>query len=782
MKWFALVVVALAFVLGLAVPGMATPGQMIFTGCNPMWESPGLFLSDPDGNEPVRLLRNEGGWSCARSADWTADGLKVVMSYNDGEGCKLVVMETCCLAPSVVWNRPLQVIHDCGTRAKWSPAGDRIAFLSGDGLALINPDGSNYRVLDSNLTGVLNWSPDGSTIILGTNGWGAKPIGDLYLVTDLDNPGGVSITQLTNTPDTAENNPAISPNGMEIAYTLGPSVAPEWNWEDSLPAAGIRVADYPSLTNERILTDDPNYHDRVAAWMPDGSYIYFVREEVGLNPRASTIWRIKADGSAPAEQVPGLSDWYISMGVDFLEKAVYTTSRYTLPGYTNVPIDIGIVGAENLAGVQADLNYGDCCNLIGSVDSFTTGAMISDWAVAGPIIDNNAYTARCLAYASDPGTQMVSGLGELFNLTASMRMYEDLQLIGGVGLSPIWFNELALSDDWGEPIEMAKLNGALAFKPFASLEVAGVPGVVWADSVDPEPFNVMITALGEESELLPWVNRSVDLFIEKPDQWGYPAMFRDVTPTSVALATGVWTGDVSVLVPAPPSAKLVARYQDWGGKSGEFSSIAKGDVNSDGSVSIFDVVKVANMAIDRGAWEAWQRWAGDLNGDGEVNIFDVVICAARAMEQMQNLSAGRGTATAIAPADSVTVTTLLSKTDAPTTLTVVLSDSAGLAGLQVEVAYDASRLKLAGVAPGALLAGKSTWSIASNDKGGTVKAIAYSPTADVLTGGQGSVFTFTFDKLGKKSATPTLTSVRLSAAEGVEIESQLSDGRGRKQK
>ncbi len=781
MKWFTLVVVALSLVLALGLPALATPGQMIFTGCNPMRQVPGLFLSDPDGNEPVRLYRNEGEWSCAVSADWTADGLKVVMSYNDGGGCKLVVMQNCCLGPAVVWNRPLQVIHDCGTNAKWSPAGDRIAFLSGDGLALINPDGSNYRVLDSNLTGVLTWTPDGSAIVLGNNGWANKPLGDLYFVSDLDNPGGVSITQLTNTPEVAENHPTISPNGATLAYTSGPSVTPEWTWQDSLPPAGIRVADYPTLANERILTDDPNYNDRVAAWTPDGSYIYFIREEVGLNPRTCTVWRIKADGSAPAEQVPGLSDWYIPKGVDFLEKAVYATSRYTLPGYTNVPIDIGVVGAENLAGIQTEVEYGCCVPIIGSIDTFTVGEMISDWATAGPIINNNTHTASYLAYASDPSLQAVSGMGELFKLTATMHMYEEMELIGGVGQSAIWFNGFALSDDWGEPIEMTKLGGALAFKPFASLEVAGVPGVVWADSLDPEPFDLTITALGEESELLPWVNRSVDLFIEKPNQWGYPALFPDVTPTSVALANGVWTGEVNVLVPAPPSAKLVARYQDWGGKSSEFNSLMKGDVNTDGSVSIFDVVKIANMAIDRGIWEDWQRWAGDLNGDGFVNIFDVVICAARAMEQMQNLSVGRGTM-AISPAESITVTTLLSKSDTPTTLSIALSDCAGLAGLQVEVAYDASRLKFTGVTPGALLAGQSSWSIASNDKGGVVKVIAYSSTVDVLTGGQGSVLNFTFDKLGKKSATPTLTSIKLSAAEGVEIEAQLDEGRGRKQK
>ena len=783
MKWLALVAVVAGMVGGLATQAVAAPGRMIFVGCSPMLQTPGLFLADPDGNEPVRLLWGAppGQWGCLARPDWTSDGLRMVLSgpFEDGQ-CRLALMDACCTAPPLVWDRQLTVIDSCGTAAKWSPTDDRIAYQGESGLTVIYPDGGDRAVLVPGQVGWPSWSADGSSIVY-VSGRGDGIGGDLWLVTGIDDPGGPAVTQLTDTPEAEETHPAVSPDGLELAYTVGPARPSDWTWQDPLPAAGIRVADFPTLTNERVLTDDPNYHDRVETWTPDGSYIYFTREDTGAIPRDLRLWRVKADGSAPAEPVPGLTDWTVSNGVRFLKNGVYITSRYTLPGYTDVPIDIGVVGAENLAGVQADIAFGGSCDLIGSVDSFTAGSMIGDWAVVGPVIDNDAHIARCLAYAPDPGTQKVSGMGELFNLTATMHMYEDMQLLGGTGVSCIWYRDFLLSDDWGEGIEMTMLTGAVALKPFTSLEVTGVPETVKADATNPEPFSVTITALGDEGELLPWVDNGVELFVEKPNQWGYPALFRDIiTPSSAALAGGTWTGDVSILEPAPAPAKVVARYQDWGGKSSEFTSLAKGDVNGDGAISVFDVVKTANMAIDRGTWEDWQRWSGDLNGDGEVNIFDVVICAARAMEQMQSLSVGRGAATAVAPASSVVVTPLVSKTDTPTTLSVALSDCAGLAGIQVEVAYDASRLRLAGVAPGALLAGKSSWSVASNDKGGTVKAIAYSPTVDLLAGGQGAILTFTFDKLGKKNATPALTSVKLSAAGGVEIPSQLAEGRGKK--
>jgi hypothetical protein len=180
------------------------------------------------------------------------------------------------------------------------------------------------------------------------------------------------------------------------------------------------------------------------------------------------------------------------------------------------------------------------------------------------------------------------------------------------------------------------------------------------------------------------------------------------------------------------------------------------------------------MAIGRGTWADWQLWAGDLNRDHEVNVFDVVICANKALEGMQSLSVGRAAPVA-APAGTVTVTTTTNTSATQTTVTVELSDCAGLAGAQVELAYDAKKLKYAGLTRGALL--KSSWAALDNDLGGTVKAIAYTASGDVLSGGKGTLFSFTFTASGKGAAKVELTSVKLSDAEGSEIACEMARGR-----
>ena len=54
-----------------------------------------------------------------------------------------------------------------------------------------------------------------------------------------------------------------------------------------------------------------------------------------------------------------------------------------------------------------------------------------------------------------------------------------------------------------------------------------------------------------------------------------------------------------------------------------------GDVNADGSINIFDVVKIRNRASNTAYILDWS-WAADVNQDGTINIFDVVKVRNRA--------------------------------------------------------------------------------------------------------------------------------------------------------
>jgi len=753
----------------------STPGQMVFSGCNPMRQTPGLFVSDPDGGNVVRALwaAPPGEWECMMNPDWSPNGIQVVLTYR----CQMAVLDFCCTLP---WPEPFfrepTIIRDCGRNARWSPTGDRIAFFSEDGLAVVNPDGTEYRVLVLGADGAPTWSADGLSIVYGGANVGTY---DLWQVTGIDDPTP-TVVQLTDTPAVTEMTAALGPDGSELAYSESPAVG-DWTWTDPLPAAGIRVVDYPGMTTVRVLTDDPDYCDRVSSWSPDAEHIYFVREEATWVPRESRLWRVKADGSEPEEPVPGLAEWdSVVGGPSFLKSGVYTSASYAVPGYTNVPVSMGIVKVQNLAGFQADLQFKGCCEIVETVDSCLPGLMVDHWAFLDPNIDQDAGWVKALAYAGNPELDRVSGSGELLNLAASMTMYG--VAASDEGIMPFGYNDLQLSDDWGDPIDMPMVIGGLALKPLSSLELSEVPVQVWADYEYAVPFELTVAAMGDMDELLPWFGKAVELFVEMPDpDNGYPTLYREmVSPTSVALADGVWTGDVSILGPVRAPARLLARYKDWGGRSNTFSALLKGDVSGDGIINVFDVIKVANIAIERGTWTASELWASDFNGNGEVNIFDVIEAANAAMDAMESMGIGRAGAPPVVapPSEPVTVTTDVSTSGSQVVVAVKLSNCAGLAGVQVELEYDTKKLAYSGVSAGDLLTGASSWSVMGNDLGGAVKAIAYTASAEVLSGGDGTILTFTFNQTGKGKAKVDVTSVELADVEGEEIASQTSAGKG----
>ena len=82
---------------------------------------------------------------------------------------------------------------------------------------------------------------------------------------------GTNQTNLTNTPDTNEGQPAWSPDGTKIAFT-GPG---DLN-EDGVRLGDIYVMDADG-TNRTNLTDTPNRSDYQPSWAPSGAQLTFVR-------------------------------------------------------------------------------------------------------------------------------------------------------------------------------------------------------------------------------------------------------------------------------------------------------------------------------------------------------------------------------------------------------------------------------------------------------------------------------------------------------------------------
>ncbi len=99
------------------------------------------------------------------------------------------------------------------------------------------------------------------------------------------NPDGTGATNLTNTPDVRETDPALSPDGARIVYEAALEVAAEKD-------VFIMNADGSGVIN---VTNDPDTSDGDPAWSPDGTQIVF---RSGRDPTpGGDLYIMNADGS-----------------------------------------------------------------------------------------------------------------------------------------------------------------------------------------------------------------------------------------------------------------------------------------------------------------------------------------------------------------------------------------------------------------------------------------------------------------------------------------------------
>jgi Tol biopolymer transport system component len=107
---------------------------------------------------------------------------------------------------------------------------------------------------------------------------------------------GTNQTNLTNTPDTNEGQPAWSPDGTKIAFT-GPG---DFNEDGSGGLGDVYVMDVDG-TDRTNLTDTPDFLEFQPSWAPSGAQITFVRQLPGeIISEQLDIFVMDANGQIPA--------------------------------------------------------------------------------------------------------------------------------------------------------------------------------------------------------------------------------------------------------------------------------------------------------------------------------------------------------------------------------------------------------------------------------------------------------------------------------------------------
>jgi Tol biopolymer transport system component len=145
-------------------PKWSTTGDWIAFIALPPSGDPLLAVIRPDGTDEHVLPASAGAGNGLRGTQlWSPDDTNRLLYgigfTDEGLGDAIAVMDVDTGVETILSDQPGITEH----RGAWSPDGTRIAYHSGDDIAVINADGTGRSVLPDRLSqGSIAWSPDGA--------------------------------------------------------------------------------------------------------------------------------------------------------------------------------------------------------------------------------------------------------------------------------------------------------------------------------------------------------------------------------------------------------------------------------------------------------------------------------------------------------------------------------------------------------------------------------------------------------------------------------------------
>jgi Tol biopolymer transport system component len=288
---------------------------------------------------------------------WSPDGNRLAMREEismDGGG--IAVMTVGMESGRPVGSLPSELYHGFSDGPTWSPLGASVAFVTTEG-------GGGWKASFTDLEGGptvrlpgipqnatdLAWSPDGAWIAFTYYDNPSEQIKDLYKI----HPDGTGLTRLTNTPDSDEDGPAWSPDGLQIAYSgrsRGETVGPRDIYRMNADGSGVA----------RVTSDPASEFD--PAWSPDGTKIAFTSTRHDANDGNYEIYIINIDGTGELRLTNNLTTdrwptWRNTpTGTSYGECA----ARATFVSDVTIPAGTRFAGPQEFSKVWRIQNSGAC--------------------------------------------------------------------------------------------------------------------------------------------------------------------------------------------------------------------------------------------------------------------------------------------------------------------------------------------------------------------------------------------------------------------------------------
>ena len=300
MKKLSIVALGVILAAGIAAPG----GSFLSATTGTASDGHAIaFIGDADGSLDLYVMNQDGSNvqqltnddSEKRLPQWSPDGSLILFERDDIPGLQIVTE-----------NGEIQATIPGALEADWSPDGDEITYVGGDGqVHVVEASGANDRTITSLDLGALDptpsclfsvltqprWSPDGSAIAFGVSSicfeFPSVQAPSLYRV----DPDGSNLVLLASPPETSGGGGiAWSPDSTEIAFGALDVPASWVSPCSDLFVVGAGGAGLRHLTTSCM---SPG----MVSWSPIGDQVAFKAQICEEGDCYSEVYVVGADGT-----------------------------------------------------------------------------------------------------------------------------------------------------------------------------------------------------------------------------------------------------------------------------------------------------------------------------------------------------------------------------------------------------------------------------------------------------------------------------------------------------